>query len=220
MSPLRSVEGSSARTLFARERELPEIGIVCCFFGSDREDVLPILCVKCRNSSTGCLGATVVDKKGASDCASSFLTAFIKRLGFKRILVRSDNERSWLSLIERVMSNLTGVELVLMTSPEGDHAANGLAEVGVREIEAQTRILRSQLEQRLGNRTDEKDPLMSWIPRHAANCVSRYRIMDDGLRLISGDVERLGNVRWWSLLSQCISDQLVRTMQCEGETRG
>ena len=41
-------------------------------------------------------------------------------------------------------------------------------------------ILRSQLEQRLGNRTDEKDPLMSWIPRHAANCVSRYRLMDDG----------------------------------------
>ena len=67
-----------------------------------------------------------------------------------------------------------------MTSPEGDHQANGLAEVGVREIKAQTRILRSQLEQRLGSRIDEKDPLMSWIPRHAANCVSRYRIMDDG----------------------------------------
>ena len=33
-------------------------------------------------------------------------------LGFKRILVRSDNERTLLSLIERVMSNLTGVELV------------------------------------------------------------------------------------------------------------
>ena len=94
--------------------------------------------------------------------------------------MRSDNERSLLSLIERVTSNLTGVELVLMTSPEGDHAANGLAEVGVREIKAQTRILRSQLEQRLGNRIDEKDPLMSWIPRHAANCVSRYRLMDDG----------------------------------------
>ena len=67
-----------------------------------------------------------------------------------------------------------------MTSSEGDHQANGLAEVGVREIKAQTRMLRSQLEQRLGSRTDEKDPLMSRIPRHAANCVSRYRIMDDG----------------------------------------
>ena len=63
------------------------------------------------------MGATVVDRKGASDYASSFLTAFIKSLGFKRIL-----------------GNLTGVELVLMTSPEGDHQANGLAEVGVREI--------------------------------------------------------------------------------------
>ena len=81
------------------------------------EDVLPILCVKCRNSSTGCEGATVVDRKGASDYASSFLTAFIKSLGFKRILVRSDNERSLLILIERVTSNLTGVELVMMTSP-------------------------------------------------------------------------------------------------------
>ena len=66
-----------------------------------------------------------------------------------------------------------------MTSPEGDHAANGLAEVCVREIKAQTRILRSQLEQRLGNRTDEKGLLM-WIPRHAATCVSRYKLMDDG----------------------------------------
>ena len=163
-----------------RMGELPEIGIDYGFFGRDREDVLPILCVKCRNSSTGCMGATVVDRKGASDYASSFLTAFIMSLGFKRILVRSDNERSLLSLIERVTCNLTGVELVLTTSPEGDHQANGLAEVGVREIKAQTRIKRSQLEQRLGNRIDEKDPLMSWIARHAANCVSRYRIMDDG----------------------------------------
>ena len=126
------------------------------------------------------MGATVVDRKGASDYASSFLTAFIKSLGFKRVLVRSDNERSLLSLIERVTCNLTGVELVLMTSPEGDHQTNGFAEVGVDEIKAQTRILRSQLEQRLGSRIGEKDPLMSWIPRHAANCVSRYRIMDDG----------------------------------------
>ena len=83
------------------------------------------------------LGTTVVDRKGASDFASSFLTAFIKSLVFKRILVRSDNERSLLSLIERVTSNLTGVELVLMTSPDGDHQANGLPEVGVREIKAQ-----------------------------------------------------------------------------------
>ena len=163
------------------EGELPQVGMDYGFLGRDGEDVLPISCVKCRNNSAGCLGATVVDWKGASDYASSFLTAFIKSLGFKRILVRSDNERSLLSLIERVTSNLTCVELVLMTSPEGDHAAHGLAKVGVLEIKAQTRISRSQLEQRLGNRIcKKKDPLMSWLPRHAANGVSRYRSMDDG----------------------------------------
>ena len=52
------------------EGELPEIGIDYGLFGRDREDVLPILCVKCRNSSTGCMGATVVDMNGASDYAS------------------------------------------------------------------------------------------------------------------------------------------------------
>ena len=136
-------EADHPRARAHSSRELPDIGIDHGFFGRDREDVLPILCVKCRNSSTGCSGATVVDRKGASDYVSSFLTAFIKSLGFKRILVRSDNGRSLLSLIERVMSNVTGVELVHMTSPEGDHAANGLAVVGVREVKAQTRILRS-----------------------------------------------------------------------------
>ena len=94
-------------------------------------------------------------------------------------------------------SNLTGVELVLMTSPEGDYQANGLAEVGVREIKVQTRILRSQLEQRLGSRIDEKDPLMSWIPRHAANCVQYTESWTMVGRLISVDVEELGNVQLW-----------------------
>ena len=136
------------------EGELPEFGIDYGFFGRDRADVLPILCVKCRNSSTGCLGATVVDRKGASDYASSFLTAFIKSLSVNVTV----------SLIQYVSTNLLGVALVLMTSPEGDHAASGLAEVGVREMKAQTRILRSQVEQRVGNRIAEKDPLTPWIP--------------------------------------------------------
>ena len=83
------------------EGEFPEIGIDCGYFGRDKEDALPILCVKCRNRSIRCVGATVVDRKGASDNASSFLTAFIKSLGLERILVRSDNERSLWSLIEQ-----------------------------------------------------------------------------------------------------------------------
>ena len=32
--------------------------------------------------------------------------------------------------------------------------------------------------------------------------------------------KRLGNVQWWSLVSQYTLDQLVKTMHCEVETRG
>ena len=173
-----AAKGRSHAHLPKTEGELPEMGVDYGFFGRGAEEAMPILCV--RDRRTGMLAATVVDKKGKTDYATSFLKAFILSLGWKRLLLRSDNEPSLLSLLSRVAANLPGVELVPMTSPEGDHAANGLAEVGVREIKAQTRILRSQLEQRLGQRIAEKDPLLSWIPRHAASCVSRFRILDDG----------------------------------------
>ena len=130
------------------EGELSEIGIDYGLFDRDKEDVLPILCVKCRNSSTGCVGATVVDRKGASDYASSFLTAFTKSLGFKRILVSSDNERLLSSLIERVTCNLTGVELVLMTHARWCEEVNENCEnAGTREMgsRVQCNVCRSSL---------------------------------------------------------------------------
>ena len=65
-------------------------------------------------------------------------------------------------------------------NPEGDHAANGLAEVGVREVKAQTRVLKSHLEDGLKRQLDWSEPLATWLVRHSANCLSRYRIQADG----------------------------------------
>ena len=83
----------------------------------------------------------------------------------------------------------------------------------------QTRILRSQLEQRLDSRIDEKDPSMSWIPRHAANCVSRYRIMDDGR---TPDQRRCGKT-WKRPVVEFGESVHCRTSwweQCIARTRG
>ena len=49
-------------------------------------------------------------RERATDRKAAFSNVTL--LGFRRILVRSDNVRTLLSLIEPVMSNLTGVELV------------------------------------------------------------------------------------------------------------
>ena len=98
-----------------------------------------------------------------------------------------------------------------MTSPEGDHPANGLAEVGVSEIKAQTRSLRSQLEERLGNRTEETDPLMFWIPRQAANCVqiqNHGRWSNAGSATMRKDLDTSSGGVWRvSALQTCWSKQ-------------
>ena len=58
----------------------------------------------------------------------------------------------------------------------------------------------------------KKLPLTSWIPRRAAKCVFRYRLMGHGRTL---DRRRCGNTRKRPeaefLASQCISDRLERT---------
>ena len=65
------------------------------------------------------------------------------------MLLRSDNERPLLAFLRAAAASLEGVEVIEQASPEGDHAANGLAEVGVREVKSQTRVLKSHLEERL-----------------------------------------------------------------------
>ena len=114
---------------------------------------MPVIVAKDR--STQCFAGTALAKKGVDDYATSFLTAFLLSLGWKRLVLRSDNEPSLLALLRRVAANLPGIEVIPKTSPEGDHAANGLAEVGVREVKSQSRVIRSQLEARLQKRLTE-----------------------------------------------------------------
>ena len=68
-------------------------------------------------------------------------------VGWKRLLLRSDNERALLAFLRAAAASLEGVDVIEQASLEGDHAANGLAEV--REVKAQTRVLKSYLEERL-----------------------------------------------------------------------
>ena len=61
------------------------------------------------------------------------------RIGMETIVV-VDNERALLAFLRAAAASLEGVEVIEQASPGGDRAANGLAEVGVREVKAQTRV--------------------------------------------------------------------------------
>ena len=59
---------------------------------------------------------------------------FIKDLGFRRIILKSDNEPSAKALQDAVILACEGVVVIPQGPPEGDHMANGCVEMAVREV--------------------------------------------------------------------------------------
>ena len=159
------------------EGELPGVGVDYAYMGPEGSDVTIFVC---KSKRTGCLAATQVPKKGMHAHALALFTGWLRALGWKRLLLRSDNERALLAFLRGAAAGLEGVEVIEPASPEGDHAANVLAVVGVREDKAQTRVLKSHLEERLKRQLGWSEPLATWLVRHSANCLSRYRIQADG----------------------------------------
>ena len=173
-----AARGRRGPHLTSEPGELPEIGFDYGFMGHRRENCLTLLVGKDRR--TGSLMCSAIPRKGACTYARAFAIGWLLSLGYKRLVVKSDNEHGLLSLLRDVVADAVGVECIPKTSPEGDSAANGLAEGAVREVKAQVRVLRSQLEQRLGERLPEDEPVLAWLPRHAANVLSRFRVLEDG----------------------------------------
>ena len=124
--------------------------------------------------------------------ALPFFAGWLRGLGWKRLFLRPDNARALQGFLRAAAAGLEGVEVIEQASPEGDHAANGLAEVGVREIKAQTRVLKSHLEEGLQRQLDWSEPLATRLVRHSANCLSKYRIQADG----KTPDQRLTGKRW------------------------
>ena len=115
--------------------------------------------------------ATQVPEKGMHASAHAFFTGCLRGLGWKRLLLRSDNERALQAFLRAAAAGLEGVEVIEQASPETDHEANELADVGVREVKSQTGVLKSHLEEKLKRQLDWSEPLGTWWVRHSANCL-------------------------------------------------
>ena len=64
----------------------------------DDERLRPILVIK--DERTQMVAATFVDSKGATPCAVKFAAAFLKKLGYRKVVLKSDGEHSILGLKE------------------------------------------------------------------------------------------------------------------------
>ena len=73
-----------------------------------------------------------------------------------------------------------GVEVIPREPPEGDHMTNGRVEMAVREVKRQSRTLIISVEQNTSVRIADDSPLLSWLPRFAAQVMNKMRVGSDG----------------------------------------
>ena len=109
-----------------------------------------------------------------------FLLVFIKDLGFCRIILKRGFEPSTKALQDAVILACVGVEVIPQGPPEGDHIANGRVEMALREVKRQCRTLRISAEHNTIVRVADDSPLLSWLPRFAAQVMNKMRIDKDG----------------------------------------
>ena len=174
---------------------VPEIVLDCYVMGEESETA-PHIVVKDRKSSA--YFPTSLDSK-TSHFAVAFVAGAIQELGYKRILMKSDNEPAIKRLKTRVSECLPGVECVPKEAPVGDSRANGSAENAVKQVKGQFRTLKTSTEDLYRCKIDAKSCLLAWIPRHCANLRTRFKRYSDGRTAIQRLTGRRGADQWWCL---------------------
>ena len=91
-----------------------------------------------------------------------------------------------------------GVEVIPQGPPEGDHMAKGRVDMAVREVKRQCRTLRITAGHNTGVRIADDSPILSWLPRFAAQVINKIRIGKDGR---TSELRRTGR-RWRMPMAQ------------------
>ena len=77
-----------------------EVGVDCGYLGEDRQRTMPLLAAK--DWRTQMIAGTGVESKGRDGYCTSFMTAFLLGLGWKRLIIGSDNAPSLFACLARV----------------------------------------------------------------------------------------------------------------------
>ena len=106
--------------------------------------------------------------------------------------MKCDDEQSTKTHQYAVIQACAGVEVIPQGPLEGDHMANCLVDIGVNEVKRQCRTLRISAEHNTGVRIADESPLLSWLPRFAAQVMIKMRNGKDGK---TSELRRSGR-RW------------------------
>ena len=165
--------GVQHRRLDEEQSLLPEFVMDYFFMGQDESKVASHLAIKDRRSGYGM--ATCLDTK-TSEYAVASVINFIRETGYKRLVLKSDQEPSILKLKARVTQGFDDIEIVPKESVEYDPRSNGAAEQYVNECKGRIRVLKTSTEDRLGRRRIT----LCWLGCRFMRC--RWRIASSSER--------------------------------------
>ena len=150
------------RTKRIRDNDLPVISMDYAYLkgksiDSDKDRGQPILVIKDRKSRY--LSAEVVGKKGSDDHASKWAIGVIKGMGYRRVVMKDDQESSIKDLKEQV-AKIGGIEVEFVPeeSPVGESKSNGEVERAIRTVKAQIRAMKDGLETKCGKKIPSDQP--------------------------------------------------------------
>ena len=147
-----------------------------------------VKCILIRCYKTKCVFGHVIPCKGVDEdqYVVSLVMADVQWLGHVRLILKTDQERSLVALIERAMISFKHkVENIETVSTEHsatyDSQANGSTEVGVRNLRGQFRTMRICLQERIGKELPVHHALVSWLLEHTAMIMNAGIRGEDGL---------------------------------------
>jgi len=213
----RGREGRHA-AVHHEDSEIPVISFDYCYLSSrgcardqpegdgDHEQQNPVL-VMWDSKSKGLYGHVVFAKgvdNPMTDRAVSLIVDDLNSTGYKRAVIRSDNEPAITALLRLVARRWMG-EVVPESSAEGDPQSNGAAENAVRIMKGLVRSAKDALETRIGRPLPSDHGLITWIVPYVAAMYRRCAIGIDGRtpserltgRRFGGRVAEFGEKIWW-----------------------
>ena len=160
------------------ESLIPLISLDYTHMGTNDEETIP--CLVARDSRSGATIATTVKQKGASD---EWAVEYMKKLlffpGYKRVVLKSDQEPSILEVKAEVARQYPG-EVAPEESPVKDHESNGRIENAIKEVQGLTRTLKDQLEGNAQVKLSMDNAIMLWMLIHAGNILTCFKVQRDG----------------------------------------
>ena len=186
-NPHRKVEAAEKN-----EEQIPLISVDYGFFSQKQEASksssskdgrsLPVLIVKDRRSAagSGAIWSIPVPKKGVEHpYPARKLLEILEMTGYRRILMKSDQENAIEALIQSVKDGWKG-EIMPEGAPKGQSQSNGEVERAVQEVQGLARTLKDSLEQKSNYKLPPTSPLLAWLVEYAGVLCTIQRKGKDG----------------------------------------